>query len=532
MKEDKKITFGEEARDKLFEGVEILYKAVVTTLGPKGRNVAIQRNWGDPFIVHDGVTVAREVGHSDEFVLMGIDLVKQAAIKTNDEAGDGTTTATLLAYEIIKGGLKLVKEGLNPMVLRSQILKTLPFLKEELEKLSTPIKSSKDISRVAYISSADEKIGDLVSEAIKKVGEDGLVTVEEGSGTETEVEYTEGMEFDKGYLSHYFVTNPSRMESVIEEPTIAIINRKLSTLPELQQIVEPMAKINKDFVLIGKDISGDALATLVGNKMKGNFNALAVKTPTGDKSQVEYFLEDLAIITGGKVINNDSDITPDNDWIGKADKVIADKDNTKIIKGKGAKEDVKNRIDDIKSLIKKENNIHLKEKLEERLAKLTRGVAVIKVGAKTEVDMREKVERVKDAVGAATSAREEGVIAGGGTAFLRLIKSIKGNSEGEKLLRSVLEAPTRKLMLNAGETNETVNKYLSDISKENNRLGYEVESGKLIDLIEEGIIDPTKVIRLTLENSIAVATSILTTDVLIAIDLDKANEKLKRSQNR
>ena len=527
MREDKILKFEKEARQGLFDGVELLARAVTTTLGPKGRNVAIMPNWGVPFIVHDGVTVAREVGHKDEFKLMGIELIKQAAQKTNDEAGDGTTTVTLLAYELIKGGMKLVDEGLNPMVLRTQLEVALSELLKELDKISTPVKKKDEIERVATVSSGDGVIGKMVADAIRKVGDDGLVTVEEGKTLETEVEFTEGMEFDKGYLSHYFVTNPRRMEAVIESPSVAIVNRKISTVPELQKVLEPVFEDSKDLVLIANDVSGDALLTLVQNKIKGNFNALAVKAPQGGVGQIEHFLEDLAVVTGGKVINGDKDITPDKSWIGKAEKVIANKDSTVIVRGMGEKKDVEDRVKDIKGQIEEETNIHLKEGLEERLAKLTRGVGVIKVGAKTEVDMREKVERVKDAVGAATSAREEGVVVGGGTAFLRLKKAIDGQNEGERLLKSVLEAPSRKLMLNAGESNEIINQHIKDVLKEGGDWGYEVNSGEMVHLIEKGIIDPTKVIRLTLENAVAVAKMILTTDVLIAIDLKKAQEKLK-----
>lgn len=533
MREDKIISFGEEARQKLFEGVELLYRAVVTTLGPKGRNVAIQRNWGNPFIVHDGVTVAREVGSSDEFVLMGIDLVKEAASRTNDEAGDGTTTATLLTYELVKGGLELIKKGMNPMVLRNQIISALPKLLEEIDKISIPVSGDEDIARVAYISSSDEEIGRQVAEAIKKVGKDGIVTAEEGQAVKTEIEYTGGMEFDKGFVSRYFVTNIDRMEAAVDKPVIAIVNRKVSVVPEIQQLFEPMSKIGKDLVLIAEDISGDALMTMVVNKQKGNFNGLAIKTPVGDVGDVADFLEDLAVFTGGRVINNDADITPDGEWIGRADKIISDKSSTLIVKGWGEKEAVKDRISSIKSQMEKEKNIHFKEKMGERVAKLTKGVAVIKVGSKTEVDMREKVERVKDAVGAAVAARESGVVPGGGTAFLELKRGVGGDStqnDGERLLESVLEAPTRKLMMNAGETKEDIDKQIKQIIKKGGNWGYEVNSGKVIDLVKGGIIDPSKVIRLTIENAVSVATSILTTDVLIAIDLKATNAKLERAK--
>ena len=526
----KLLSFKEEAREKLFKGVSLLADAVTTTLGPKGRNVAIQRQWGMPIVVHDGVTVAREVGCKDELRAIGMNLVREAAQKTNEEAGDGTTTATLLAYEIVKEGLKLVKEGMNPMVLRTQIYAILPDLLAELKKLSSEVKDKEQIARVAYISSADLKVGELVAEAIEKVGSDGLVTVEEGKGMETEVEYTDGMEFKKGYISPYFVTNPKRMEAVIENPFIVILNKQISMAKEIIPILETIAtKVSKDILIIAMSVSGDALATLVHNKMKGVINAVAVPAPGHGDDKVHY-LEDIAVLTGAKVWSDEKPINIhlDKDWLGKAERVIVTKDTTVIIRGGGDKKAIQERIKGLRQQKKDAETDFVKEKIEERLAKLTTGVGVIKVGAKTEIDMREKLERVKDAIGAATAAKEEGVVAGGGTVFLQMRKVLKKANEGQKLLWSVLESPARKLMANSGESNEAINDYISHLSKLGGNLGYEVESGMIKDLKKEGIIDPTKVVRLALENAVGVGTSILTTDCLIAIKIEKEDKQRAR----
>lgn len=517
-KTHKVLAFQEEARQKLFEGVKILADAVTTTLGPKGRNVAIQRAWGLPIVVHDGVTVAREVGSEDPLVSIGIDLVKEAAQKTNEEAGDGTTTATLLAYELVRKGLNLIDEGVNPMVLRNQIYEVLPSVLKELKSIAKPVKGISDIAKVAYISSTDKEIGEMVAEALKKVGKDGLVTVAEG-GTETEVEFTEGMEFKRGYISPYFVTNPQRMESVIENPKIVLINQDLSLNAEIVPILERIAQVSKDIVIIADSIKGDALATLATNKMKGNINACVVETPSDGK---EDYLEDIAVLTGAKVISPQSgvDIAEDG-WWGEAERVVANKGTTVIIGGKGDKKAMKTMIGALRDRIKT-STLFEKEKLEARLARLSTGIGVIRVGAKTEIDMREKLERVKDAIGAAMAAREEGVIPGGGTIFLQLSKSLKGRTEGERLLREVLEAPARKLMANSGEPNNVINKYVHEILEKGSPIGYEVSSGNLENLEEKGIIDPCKVVRLALENALAVGCSILTTDTIIGIVVDKA----------
>ena len=517
----KVISFREDARLKLAEGVELLADAVTTTLGPKGRNVAIMRQWGLPIVVHDGVTVAREVDTEDPFMAIGVALVREAAAKTNEEAGDGTTTSILLAYELVKGGMELTKSGVNPMTLRNEIYEALPALLEELKKIAKPVKNSEDIARVAFISSADIAIGKLVAEAVEKVGKDGLVTVDEGKSIDTEIEFTEGMEFDKGYASPYFVTNPQRMEAVIEKPIIAVVDKKISLNTEIVPILENMAKYSKDMFIIAEEFSGDALATIAANKMKGNINALAVSAPGIGDNKTNY-LSDIAVLTGAKILSDKTavDITKDDTWIGHADKVMSSRETTVIIGGKGDKKIVEARIAELRAQKDSEKSKFEKEKIEERLARISTGIGVIKVGAKTEIDMREKLERVKDAVGAATAAREEGIVPGGGTVFLRMSEVLHGGSQGEKLLRHVLEQPVRKLMLNSGEKEERITGKIDQIIlNPNSNYGYEVNSRRMLDLLEAGIIDPAKVVRLALENAIAVATSILTTDALIGLEL-------------
>ena len=519
------IALNEEARSKLFEGVKLAYDVVCITLGPKGRNVAIMRPWGIPIIVHDGVTACREVDSDDPLIKIGVDLVREAAQQTNQNVGDGTTTSILLAYELVKGGMELIKNGVNPMTLRNEIYSALPFLLEELKKIVKPVKNSEDIARVAFISSADEAIGKLVAQAVEKVGKDGLVTVDEGKSIETEIEFTEGMEFDKGYASPYFITNPQRMEAVIEKPIIAVVDKKISLNTEIVPILENMAKYSKDMVIIAEEFSGDALATIAANKMKGNINALAVSAPGIGDNKTNY-LSDIAVLTGAKIISDKTavDITKDDTWLGRADKVMSSRETTVIIGGKGDKKAVEARITELRAQRDGEKSTFEKEKIEERLARISTGIGVIKVGAKTEIDMREKLERVKDAVGAATAAREEGIVPGGGTIFLRLIKVLDGKTAGSKLLQEVLEQPLRKLLINSGEDTAIEDIIKGVKASGNPNYGYEVNSGKCMDLMEAGIIDPSKVCRLALLNACAVATSILTTDCLIGLQVKEVKE--------
>ena len=518
--------FNKEARDKLVEGSTLMYNAVCSTLSPKGRNVAIRRQWGTPIVVHDGVTVAREVKSPDRFVQVGINLVRGAATKTNEEAGDGTTTSTLIAHEVISRGMKLLDDGINPMILRAEINDALEESLKELSKISKEAKTQKDLEQVATISSADPEIGRLVGETVFKVGTDGLVSVEESGGYETIVEHSEGMSLDKGFASPYFVTNLNRMEAVVSSPVIIVTDKKITTqneiVPILDYIVQSETIVNnKNIVIIG-EVGGQALQILVQNKMKGIINCVAINPP-GYGMLRDGLLEDIAIMTGGKVIRKELGLDLerfaaqfDDSYLGHAEKVIADRKSAMIVRGFADIKEVKDQIKRLRKFKEEVKNISEKENVDERIAKLSTGVSVVRVGAKTEVEGREKVERVKDAVGAAQSALQEGIVPGSGVTFLRMANAIKGDSDGAKLLREVLEQPLRKVMVNSGEPDKIIKDYINKI-KEHKDLdyGYEVMSSKLKNMYEAGIIDPTKVIRLCLENGVSIATSILTTDTLI-----------------
>jgi len=526
------LKFQTDARQDLAKGVEIMYKAVVSTLSPKGRNVALSRQFGAPIVVHDGVTVASKVADSDPFVSMGINLVREASQKTNEEAGDGTTTSILVAYEVVKRGLKLIEAGVNPMVLRKQIYEALNECTIYLDKLAKPAKTQKDLEKVATISSSDEPLAKMVSEAVYRGGEDGLIAVEEAFGNETYVTYTEGLTVDKGYSTPYFITNTKRQEAVIDKPVIVLTDKEITTQREIVPLIETIIGFSKNIVIVG-DVKGDALSILVQNKMKGVLNVVVVEAP-GYGTNTKDYLEDLAVATGGRVFSKELGLdmqafanTFDPDWLGSAEKVIVNKKTCMIIKGDGEKKDIKKQIEKLKSQKGKADSLAEKERLEERIAKLIGGVAVIKVGAKTDVEGREKLERAKDAVGAAQAALKEGVVPGSGVAFIHLIDSITGDNDGARLLKEVLLQPARKVMLNSGESDKKflwvfpsrIDRLVSQIrNDENLTLGYEVNSGKLVNLIDEGILDPVKVIRLTLENGIGVGLSILTTDTLIETD--------------
>jgi len=516
MKTSKDIIFGKKAQEKLLTGVHLLYETVCTTLSPKGNNVAIQRNWGTPIVVHDGVTVAKEVRSTDKFVQMGIDMVKEAAQKTNEEAGDGTTTSTLLAYEIVSRGMKLKENGVNPMVLRDEIYQALADTKDELTKISKPAKTVSELQQVATISSASKEIGDMVGKAVFEMGIEGLVTVEESGSYETYVDKTDGMSIARGFSSPYFITDPNRNEAVVNNPVIIITDRNITTQLEIVPIIEAIVtKGFKNIVIVG-DVGGVALKILVANKMNGTINCLVVKPPGYGENKIG-FLEDIAIVTGGRVVASDADMdVNDLSFLGKADKVVADMKVTMIVGGKGKSEDIKDQVKVVKGLLAKAPNVAIKEAYEERLAKMTTGVAVVRVGAKTETEAREKVERVKDAVGAAKSALEEGIVAGSGITFLRLAQAIKGDSDGARLMREVLEQPMRKVMLNCGESQKTIGEIMTSIKKNGKyKEGYEAMGGKVVDLMEAGIIDPTKVVRLCMENAVSVGTMILTISRLI-----------------
>lgn len=523
----KKLIYSSEAREKLLSGVNQLTNAVATTLGPKGRNVALDKKWGAPNVVHDGVTVAKEIELKDAFENMGAQLVKEAASKTADVAGDGTTTATVLAQAIVEEGIKNITAGANPMLLKKGLEDAcdavVDFIKSKAKTIN--IKNHAEISQIAIISAGDEIIGKQVAEALQKVGKDGVVSVEEGRGLSTEIEYKEGMEFDKGYASPYFVTNPEKMEAEIEDPYILITDKKIANIQEFLPFLENFAKTSKNLVIIADEIEGEALALLVVNKLKGVFNSLAVKAP-GFGDRRKEMLEDIAVLTGGKVISEDTGTKFESvtlEDLGRADKVWSDKENTRIIGGKGSSADLNARIAQVKKQIELATSDFDKEKLQERLAKLSGGVAVINVGAATEVEMKEKKERVIDAVAATKAALEEGVVAGGGVVLLeaskvldpKLLKNVAGDSDqatGVNILRKALESPTRKLAENAGINGDVV---IDNINRQEAGYGLNVLTNDYVDMFKEGIIDPVKVTRSAVQNAVSVATMILTTEALV-----------------
>jgi chaperonin GroEL len=518
----KQIKYSKEARQSLIAGVNKLADAVVTTLGPKGRNVAIDKKWGAPNVVHDGVTVAKEIDLPDPFENMGAQLVKEAASKTNDVAGDGTTTATLLAQSIINKGSSLVDAGVNPMIMKSGIEEGVRVVVDEIKKMAVKLAEA-DVAKVATISAQDEKIGTLIADALKKVGKDGVVTVEEGKGLEMSIDYKEGMEFDKGYASPYFVTNPDKMEAEIEDPYILITDKKVSSLQELLPFLENLVKVSRNLVIIADEIEGEALATLVVNKLKGTFNALAIKAP-GFGDRRKEMLEDIAILTGGTVISEDTgrkfeSVTLED--CGRADKVWANNENARIIGGKGSKTAIDARVAQIRRAIETSTSDFDKEKLQERLAKLSGGVAVINVGAATEVEMKDKKERVNDAVAATKAALEEGIVPGGGVTLLKVRKELlklkaklTGDEKtGVEILYDSLAEPLKMIAKNAGE-NETLILKKVEESKDKD-LGFDVLSGEHKSMIKAGIIDPAKVTRTAVQNAASVGMMVLTTEALI-----------------
>lgn len=535
----KQIKYGQEARELLKKGVDQLARAVATTLGPKGRNVALDKKWGAPSVIHDGVTVAKEIELENPFENMGAQLVKEAASKTADVAGDGTTTSTVLAHAIVTEGIKMITAGSNPMVMRRGMEKASEFVVAELKKMGKAIKQT-DIANVATISAGDPELGNLIAEALKKVGKDGVVTVEEGKGLSTEIEYKEGMEFDKGYASAYFVTNQDKMEAEIEDPYILITDKKISALNELLPFLENLVKVSKNLVIIADEIEGEALATLVVNKLRGTFTALAIKAP-GFGDRRKEMLEDIAILTGGTVISDDTGRKFDSVTIedcGRADKVWADKDNARIIGGKGVKTKITARVAQIRTAIEDSTSDFDKEKLQERLAKLSGGVAVINVGAATEVEMKDKKERVNDAVSATKAALEEGIVPGGAVALLDIsgrmtIKDLENSKAsrdevfGFEIVKKALESPFIKLMENAGVDAGQLIAKAREISSAGQGFNImtldSVETAKPVDMLKEGIIDPLKVVRTAIQNAISVAIMILTTEALVT-DLPEKKE--------
>jgi len=517
----KKIEFNIQAREGIKRGVDALANAVKVTLGPKGRNVIIGKSFGAPQVSKDGVTVAKEIDLKDNLENMGAQMLKEVASKTNDLAGDGTTTATILAQSIVNEGLKNVAAGANPMDLKRGIDKAVTSVVQNLEKQSVEIGSASDkILQVASISANnDSAIGTLITEAFEKVGKEGVITVEEAKGTETYVDVVEGMQFDRGYVSPYFVTDSEKMEADLETPQILITDKKISVMKDLLPILEPVAQTGKPLLIIAEDIDGEALATLVVNKLRGSLKIAAVKAPGfGDRRKA--MLEDIAILTGGTVISEERGFNLESatlDMLGTAEKVTIDKDNTTIVNGSGKSKDIKDRVNQIKAQIESTTSDYDKEKLQERLAKLSGGVAVLYVGAPSEVEMKEKKDRVDDALNATRAALEEGIVAGGGVALLnsgsefdKIKSSNSDEATGIQIINKAIEAPLRIIVENSGEEGSVV---MSKVLEEGNRsFGYDAKEGKFVDMLKNGIIDPKKVVRVALENAASVAGMILTTE--------------------
>jgi len=516
----KKIEFDLEARDGIKRGVDALANAVKVTLGPKGRNVIIGKSFGAPQVTKDGVTVAKEIELEDALENMGAQMVKEVASKTNDLAGDGTTTATILAQAIVKEGLKNVAAGANPLDLKRGIDKAVEAIVAQLEKQAVEVgNSSEKISQVASISANnDETIGALITEAFEKVGKEGVITVEEAKGTDTYVDVVEGMQFDRGYISPYFVTDSEKMMADLEAPYILLYDKKISVMKDLLPVLEPVAQSGKPLLIIAEDVDGEALATLVVNKLRGSLKIAAVKAPGfGDRRKA--MLEDIAILTGGSVISEERGLTIENvtlDMLGTAEKVTIDKDNTTVVNGTGNPEDIQARVSQIKSQIEASTSDYDKEKLQERLAKLSGGVAVLYVGAPSEVEMKEKKDRVDDALHATRAAIEEGIVAGGGVALLnakKCLNNIKAatadESTGVQIIQNAVEAPLRTIVANSGGEGSVV---VSKVMEGNDNFGYNAKDGTYVDMLAAGIIDPKKVTRVALENAASVAGMILTTE--------------------
>jgi chaperonin GroEL len=519
----KEILFNTQAREKLKKGVETISDAVKVTLGPKGRNVILDKKFGAPTVTKDGVTVAKEIELKDPIENMGAQLVKEVASKTADDAGDGTTTATVLTQSIFAHGIKNVAAGANPMDLKRGIDKAVTAVIGSLQKQSKPISDSSEIAQVATISANNDKeIGAMIADAMEKVGKDGVITVEEAKGTDTEVKTVEGMEFDRGYLSPYFVTNTEKMEAELESPYILIYDKKISAMKELLPVLEAAAQTGKPLLIISEDVDGEALATLVVNKIRGSLKVAAVKAPGfGDRRKA--MLEDIAILTGGTVISEERGFKLENatiEYLGTAEKVNIDKDNTIIVNGSGKKEDIDGRVNQIKAQIETTTSDYDREKLQERLAKLSGGVAILYIGAATEVEMKEKKDRVDDALHATRAAVQEGIVAGGGIAFLRAIDSLnklEGENEdqttGINIVRQALESPLRTIVANAGGEGSVV---VQKVKEGKGHFGYNAREDKFEDMVAAGIIDPTKVTRLALENAASIAALLLTTECVVA----------------
>jgi len=516
----KQIIFDEQVRRALKKGIDSLAAAVKVTLGPKGHCVALDKKWGAPSVIDDGVTIAKDIELPDPFENMGVQLVKEAATKTNDACGDGTTTSTVLAHAIISGGFKNVTAGAEPMALKRGIEKATKAIIEELKRLSTEVKGKEQIVQVATITAKDREIGDLIAEVMEKVGKDGVITVEESKGIKYETEYVEGMQFDRGYISPYFITNAEKMEAEIDDPYILITDKKLSAMSDLLTALEKILQVSKNLLVVAEDVEGEALATLVVNKLRGTLNALAVKAPGfGDRRKA--MLEDMAILTGGRVISEEVGRKLDSvtvEDLGRARRVTADKDNTTIVEGKGSEEAIKGRIKQIRAQIEETVSDFDREKLQERQAKLAGGVAVIKVGAATEVELKERKHRVEDALSATRAAVEEGILPGGGVALLNAAKvlgklKVSGDeATGVNIVRQALDEPVRWIAANAGRDGAVI---VDAVKKSPAGVGYDAEADEFGDMVSKGIIDPTKVVRSALENASSIAIMVLITESLV-----------------
>jgi chaperonin GroEL len=525
----KEVKFDQNARDAILRGVDILANTVKVTLGPKGRNVILEKSWGSPTVTKDGVTVAKEVELEDKFENMGAQMVKEVASKTSDVAGDGTTTATVLAQTIYRNGVKVVASGADPMEVKRGIEAAVKTVVGELSKVSKPTKEQKEIAQVGTISANnDETIGEIIAEAMNKVGKEGVITVEEAKAMETTLEVVEGMQFDRGYLSPYFVTNPEKMEVDLEDCYILINEKKVSSMKDLLPLLEQIAKIGKPLVIISEDVEGEALATLVVNKIRGTLRCAAVKAPGfGDRRKA--MLEDIAILTGGRMLSEDLGIKLENvglEDLGRAKKVHIDKDNTTIVEGAGTKSAIEGRVKQIRTQVEETTSDYDREKLQERLAKLVGGVAVINVGAATETEMKEKKARVEDALNATRAAVEEGIVPGGGVAYLRSIPTLEklkldGDQQiGVNIVKRALEEPARQIAENAGKEGSVI---VEKLKSEKGAFGFDASKEEFTDMFKAGIIDPTKVVRFALQNAASVASLLITTEAMVA-------EKPKKEQ--
>jgi len=517
----KQIKYSDKAREEIKKGINALADAVKVTLGPKGRNVILDKGFGAPHITNDGVTIAKEIELEEKFENMGVQLVKEVATKTADIAGDGTTTATLLAQIMVNEGLRNVAAGADPMVIRKGIEKGVEAVVKSIQSQAKDLQGKEEIAQVASISAANEEVGKLIAEVMDMVGRDGVITVEESQTMGLEKEVVEGMQFDQGFVSPYMMTDTTRMEAVLEDPSILITDKKLSAIAEIMPLLEALANTGKkELVIIAEDIEGEALATLIVNKLRGTINALAIKAPGfGDSRKAQ--LEDIAILTGGQVVSEERGMKLEDttlEMLGSARKIVADKDKTTIIKGKGSERGLQSRIKQIKAEIQKSTSEFDKEKLEERLAKLSGGVGVIKVGAATEVELKEKKDKIDDAVHATKAAVEEGIVPGGGVALVDSIKSLDNVSAsgdekvGINILRRALEEPMRQIALNAGKDGSVV---IEEVKRKEKGVGFDALQGEYVEMIKAGIIDPAKVVRTALQNAASVAASVLTTEVAI-----------------